>query len=161
MSKIFLCAAALSVLAAVCAYADHCADRFHYGTGTAGSGGFTPNLVTSGGDPKIGNSNFAVNVEQGLGGASGLLFVALTQGGSSLPQFGVDLLVLPPWIATNVTLDNDGLPGQGTTTLPMAIPDDPSLVGLPLFLQVILVDAGASKGFAASDGLNFEVCDGH
>ena len=45
-----------------------CTQATHYGLGTPGSGGFTPTVSTVG-PPLLGNSSFAVQAGQTLGGA--------------------------------------------------------------------------------------------
>ncbi|MEW6745397.1 MAG: hypothetical protein AB1486_21810 [Planctomycetota bacterium] len=138
--------------------AGHCPDETLYGNATAGSGGFVPLIETSGGNSEIGNSQFEIHLSQGLGGARGFLLIGATQGGLPIGGMGVDLNVLPPWMIINFVLNNAGIPGAGQFKLSSPIPDDPTLVGIDVYSQAIIVDAGAAKGFSATRGMHFVIC---
>lgn len=120
-----------------------------YGAGLAGSGGFVP-VLTGEGCPSSG-FDFELRVEDGLGGASGALFVGSAP--LELPVLGGDLLVLPDLGSLPHTLDGtEGVPGAGTYTLSLT-QQTTSLAGLTLYFQAAYVDAGAPQGVSLSAGL--------
>ena len=125
-----------------------------YGVGLAGSGGFVPTFSGSG-CPKIGGL-FSLKLGQGLGGASGQLFVGLAP--ASVPFKGGTFLVGSVAVQFGVGLVGaSGVPGAGTLTLPAGLPSDPTLVGAKVYLQVGLKDAGAVKGASLTNGLRLEI----
>ena len=122
-----------------------------YGTGLAGSGGFTP-LSMGSGLPTLG-STISIDLSDGLGGASGGLLPSF-QGQASIPVFGGILLVQPPLTPIPITLGGGaGIPGGGTFSLPVSIPISPSLVGLRVNVQAMFLDSGASGGVSMTGGL--------
>lgn len=130
-----------------------------YGSGGAGTGGFTPFLSAQGGLPLIGNGAFAERIQFGLGGAPAALL--LGAGEASLVLGWGTLLVDPflPAFAFPATLG--GTPGQagaGSALIPLPIPNDPGVAGIALATQAIVADPGASGGFAHTQGVRFTIC---
>jgi hypothetical protein len=60
-------------------------------------------------------------------------------------------------LPVNFVLNNSGA-GNGEFTVAAPIPNDPGLVGLDVYVQAIIADAGGPKGFSATRGMHFRVC---
>lgn len=122
-----------------------------FGDPTPGSGGFAPRMVALA-PPVIGNSQFTVGVEKGLGGALALLVLNRT-GGAGVP-FGSKTLLLAKnrsaRIVKVIHLSGAG-PGNGWGSLVLDLPDDPALVGTQMIGQWIVRDPGTPGGLAASE----------
>ena len=137
----------------------NCLPDEHYGSGTAGSGGFTPNLQTVNGPPHLGNPNLMIHGDQILGGAQCFLFVGF--GRTSLPYKGVDLLVdiTQLYFLFGLTASGpNGQDGVGTIDFPAPIPNNQNAIGLEVDCQVLVIDSAGPQGMAASDGLAWVVC---
>lgn len=125
-----------------------------YGTGLAGKGGVLPRL-TGGGCLKIGG-NFTLTVDAGVGGATGMLFVGLSP--ASQPFKGGTFLVGSILFKAALFLGGaPGVAGKGSLMLPAALPGDPSLIGLTVYLQAGLHDVAAIKDVALTRGLRLEI----
>jgi hypothetical protein len=118
----------------------------YYGQGVAGSGAAVPSITT--GCPDTGTMP-EVQVTNGPGGALGCLLLGNQQ--AVIPAFGGTVLVLPYEAFTHV-LDGT-LPGEGTTTIRMPIPNDVTLPGSTFFFQSGYFDVGGPAGFALSNGM--------
>lgn len=126
----------------------------HLGPGTAGTGGFVPRHHGAGGLPRIGNAGFGF-AGDGLVGA-GPAALAVGFSGLSLPAVGGTLYSGPPYVFLGAISDGTpGVAGAGSFTIPLAIPNDASIVGGLLYTQFAVLDAGAAdpSGFVLSDGL--------
>jgi hypothetical protein len=127
-----------------------------YGAGTAGTGGQVPSLAGVVPPPPSIGDPVAIDVTNGLGGASGLFLIGFTR--ASLPFAGGELLVSPPWISLPITLGGAaGVAGAGSVTLADTMPADPALVGFLIDFQAIVFDPAGVKGFALSNGLEMEI----
>lgn len=125
-----------------------------YGPGLAGTGGFVPTL-TGLGYPMV-DGLFGLSIAEGLGGATAQIFVGLAA--AATPFKGGTFLVDSPVLQATLALGGTpGAAGVGSLVLPAALPADPLLEGLQLFLQVGLADAGAVRGAALSNGLRMEI----
>ena len=93
---------------------------------------------------------FTIEVSDVLGAAPGVLVMG-TQG-ASIPIFGGNLLVMPPFSLLPLKMSNGG-PGEGAQDLSFAMPDDPILIGLTLYMQAIMTDGGTLFGYSMSNGL--------
>ncbi|HEX5012169.1 MAG TPA: hypothetical protein VFY71_17415 [Planctomycetota bacterium] len=125
-----------------------------YGSGLAGKGGFVPRLY-GGGCPQIGDS-FTLKIDQVVGGAGGTLFVGLAP--AAVPFKGGTFHVGA--LAITLALGVGGAPGTagaGTLTLPAALPSDPLLQGLSIYLQAGFTDNTAVKKAALTQGLELEI----
>ncbi|MFT5287018.1 MAG: hypothetical protein ACI8TQ_003193 [Planctomycetota bacterium] len=122
----------------------------NYGAGLAGSGGAVPTLTGTGNTST--GSPFSIDVANGMGGASAFVFVGLNP--ASDPAFGGFSLVDSAFTVISRTLSGpSGTPGVGSTTLNIAI-TDPALVGVSLYLQAAMLDAGATQGVSLTEGLH-------
>jgi hypothetical protein len=125
-----------------------------YGAGLAGAGGFVPTL-TGGGCPQIGGA-FSLQLAQGVGGAGGLLFIGVSA--ASLPLKGGTFLVGGVVLQLGLALGGGaGVPGAGSLTLPAALPADPLLQGVQVFLQAGFSDAAAVHDVSLTNGLRMEI----
>jgi len=131
-----------------------------YGNASQGTGGFFP--VLSCNQAFMGNGKFAFQIQNGLGGASGLLGLSTRPdrfmvGSSEILislAFPNLLLVLP------VTLGGQkGVPGVGSAIVPfpLAFPPMPSLAGLDFYAQFVVLDYPAPGSPAATRGLKVEL----
>lgn len=117
-----------------------------YGAGCRGSGGRAPELYT----PACfrGGSTAQLRVERGLGAAPGVLLIGQSQ--ASVPFLGCNLLVGNLYPVTLPLLLGGTGAGNGTWSQGFALPAGPTAT---LTFQVGLLDAGASLGLAATNGL--------
>lgn len=112
-----------------------------YGQGCGGSGGFVPRLTLEAFDEGL-----AIGIENGVGGATTLLFAGTYPGHASL-GYGCSLWVQPPLSSPlTFTLTGTG-PGNGSAHFAIHLP--PALEGLGM-MQAFLVDPGTPGGFAAT-----------
>ena len=114
------------------------------GDGSPGSGGFVPELSSP--QPWMGRSNYALRIENGLGGANALFGIcaapaAFTWNGA------------PAWMDTTrlvfrlgLTLGGTpGSPGAGFFDIPMTLPvPNNALAGRTFWAQAAIFDAGAA-----------------
>lgn len=125
-----------------------------YGRGTPGSGGFLPQL--SSGQPRGGDATFQFDLQCAMGSSPAFMFLATLP--ASVPILGVEVAVDPTTIvATWSGSTSSGGAGTGRTGFPLPVPPNRTLVGLPLYAQALVFDAGGPQGFAASRGLRFAV----
>jgi Tol biopolymer transport system component len=119
------------------------ASWINYGFGFAGTNGIP--TFTSQSPPRIGTT-IALDAGDSQGSAtSGALFVGF-QRGSFHSSWGGDLLLVPT-LVTPVAI------APGGVTFTADLPDDAALVGIAVDLQVIELDAGATKGVSFTPGL--------
>jgi hypothetical protein len=138
---------------------DECPCPMNYSAGLAGSGGIVPTISTSGGFARLGTTTFQIDGGQMLGGVHGLLLVGF--GRAQLAFAGGNLLVdltLPFQLIPLCAGGSLGVPGDGTIALPAQITDG-LLIDSEVDAQFILLDSGASQGFAMSDAISFVVCN--
>ncbi len=126
-----------------------------YGAGCAGTGGLIPRTGTRGGAPAVGNSGFTVTVSSARSNTFGVLLSCLSL--ARMPFAGCVLLVEPASLVLSLTAATDAT-GTGSTAFP--IPANQGLLGLRLFQQWGIVDAGSVAGLAFSEGLELILSDG-
>ena len=130
-----------------------CLTQFsQYGTGTPGSGGFTPDLNGLDGDCNLG---WSINLTNGLGKGGGFLW---SSGSSATIPFACgDILVnIPFFFSFGVKLNGPaGVPGAGSLTLGGL--DLTTFAGLDIYMQALMFDPGACKGVALSNGLLMDI----
>ena len=124
-----------------------------YGTGTAGSGGFVPNLDGIDG-PCTGGSS--LEITDGLGGARGYIWIS--DQAAQIPFLNgylwIDISSL--WIRIPIKLGGPkGVPGAGTLSLPAG--DLSFAQGFSFYLQTIFLDGGAFKNLSLSNGLQIDI----
>jgi hypothetical protein len=122
-----------------------------YGAGTPGSGGFVP-VLRADGLPCAG-ATFTFAAEQGLGGAT-LLVLSGLGGKAGVPWAGGMLLVQGPYVHASALLGGTpGEAGAGAASVPIVLPNDPTLIGLRVNTQGGVLDAAAQKGVALTRAL--------
>lgn len=124
-----------------------------YGSGCAGSGGFTPALGLIG-EPNPG-TQVSLRVEQGLGGSAVLFFFGLNPG--AVPMgFGCTLNVTPliPVVLGPLPLTAGGA-GQGRLELHPIIPAGASAATFTM--QSFVIDPGVPAGFSSTNGLEVTI----
>ncbi|MGH7149367.1 MAG: LVIVD repeat-containing protein [Planctomycetota bacterium] len=128
-----------------------------YGAGTAGSGGFVPEIDWDGGHARVGNPTFRLEARRLLGGTFAAL--AIASAPASVPVLGITLLVspVPPPVLLLVPVAGAG-PGAGTAALTLPIPNDPDLANGTGYAQWIALDPGGPQGFSASAGVEVTLC---
>jgi hypothetical protein len=130
---------------------------FHvaYGTGLAGLGGFVPLLGSSGGAPRFGNPDYALELSAARGGASSFLLVGFAQASLPFKQgtLLVDVFGGPGLMLTLPVLGPANVAGAGFFTLPAPVPEEPLLAGLTWYAQYLVQDAAAAKGFAMTNAV--------
>jgi hypothetical protein len=120
------------------------ASWWNYGTGWGGTLG-VPSF-TAGSTPVLGQSINLTVANSALVPAPALLLLGGSQA-SILTSKGGTLLV-NPLIFLPLSLP------VGSLTLPGTVPSDPALSGVQAYLQVLELDAGASKGISFTEGLD-------
>lgn len=123
-----------------------------YGAGCPGSGGFVPALKALG--AASAGAPLSLAIDQGPGGASGLLFFGLNQ--AQVPMgFGCNLLVSPLLpVMVPLTLGGSG-PGAGSISFGGTVPLSAS--GVTFTLQAFFADPGVPAGFTNTNGLEIAV----
>ena len=116
-----------------------------YGSGKAGTNG----VATFGGALPFIGATVPLRVENGLGGAAPIALLGVTRLNVPVPNIGT--LYVDPLI----TLGLPAFDAQRATLLPIAIPQDPTLCGLQLLMQVAFLDPGAAGGVAHTSGLEW------
>lgn len=136
-----------------------CPESRAYGVGTAGTGNETPELGMKT-FPTIGNANWALTVEGGVG--SGIGVVALAAGDApGLAALGGQIWIDPLTVGFSGLLVLGGAPGSaagGAGTVSVPLPNNPSIAGFRLFGQAVIIDAGGPQGFSMSKGFEAVVC---
>jgi hypothetical protein len=119
-----------------------------YGSGCVGSGGHVPSLVSLTGTCLVAGAHSLQLMirHQGAPGATGALAIGLTRASVPLPMFGCTLLVDPIVFTALVILDS-----SGRWNISYPLPGSAS--GGVVMMQGFLVDGGAPRGLAATNGL--------
>lgn len=114
-----------------------------YGPGLGGAGG-EPALVATD-PPVLGDTTTLLATNTTGGPATGTVVLGFAP--SQTPFKAATLLVSSPFQTISVPLP------EGTTPLPYPVPNDPSLVDVSIYLQLVFPDATAPKNLAFSPGL--------
>ena len=126
------------------------ASQTSFGAGLAGTGDLVPSVFLS--SCPAANQTLEIVVENGLGGAPGILIWSDTV--SSFPFAGGDILVGFPLFNSipHFLGGTPGIGGEGTAAFPIVI-DNTGVLGQTLVLQAGYLDAGSTSGFSLSAGL--------
>ncbi len=132
-------------------YAEHAISP--YGTGHAGTGGFMPQSLHAS-PMSIGNAEFRIGINKALGGAPAFVAFSGAKGpqGQSLGPVPIHIALSPAPTILSTTLQGSGA-GNGYATMPIPIPNLPSLLGGTLYHQWLVLDAGAAGGLSATSGV--------
>ncbi len=128
----------------------------NYGAGTAGLGGFTPQLGVLG-TPCVGNALSALSLSQGRGAAPCILFTGASPANIPLPYYGGTIYVNQSLVSAFGLLGAPNTAGVGNFTANLPIPNDPFLAGINIYLQAVLIDAAAVKGVSFTKGLQVTI----
>ena len=132
-----------------------CQPPQNLGPGTQGTGGIVPVLSASGGNAQIGNAGFGLTVAAARGGTVAALLFGIEY---TLP-FAGGFLYVGPTITVPLPLGGPaGTPGAGFGTLPLPLPNDPTLIGVPLPAQAAVVDAARPFPIALTNGIRIVIC---
>lgn len=119
------------------------------GGGVAGAGGLIPLLTASGGTPRLGNANYALELSAARGGARAAVVYSIGSAPNPLPS---PLQVTGPMYHTRVTLGgNLGEIGAGSASFPMPIDTHPALAGQMLRAWFMARDGAAPTGISKSN----------
>lgn len=125
-----------------------------FGTGSPGTGGFVP-VIISNAPEKIGNNDWKIGVGNGLSGAFAVAIGSpVAQPGQMINGIPVEIDLSQATVFPPMQLSGT-VPGEGTATWKMPIPNDPTLVGQTLFIQCFVIDPQAAGNFAASPAAGF------
>ncbi len=130
----------------------------HFGSGCPGSGNIVPFLHASG--STLSGSTLQLQVGQGVGG--GELFLGVGTNQSAIPMgHGCTLLTYPllPNLLGPLLLFPLGsmAPGSGSLSITALVPN---VVGdISIFVQGIILDAGAAAGFSNSNAVRLDLTD--
>jgi cytochrome c peroxidase len=126
-----------------------------YGAGSPGSNG-RPSRIFTPDPPMLGNPQLRLAVDDGVAGLAMVLLVDTVAGSRSLLGVNVNVDLSAALIALHGSLR--GAPGTiGWTSFATALPSDPALAGVPVFVQVITADPGTPSGLASSAGLRLDL----
>jgi cytochrome c peroxidase len=126
-----------------------------YGVATPGSGGLAPIQVALE-PPRLGNPSWTLALDNGRGGAAAFLFVDTAADLAGTNVAGATIHLARSGALTRLfstALAGSG-PGEGWASLSLAVPGDPGLVGLDVYLQWLVLDPGAAGPVAATAGLH-------
>ena len=110
--------------------------------------------------PEVGNDQFGLHIQGGLGGAPAFVLLGLgsAQHRSSIGVLAVDLA--KPHVVLPIQLHGEpNVPGAGVLNLEMPIPNEARLGGLTFHGQVLVADPHASGNYAHSAGMTVTICD--
>lgn len=128
-----------------------------YGQSDAGTGGFSPTLSATG-TAKVGQP-LQLDIQNGVGGAPSLLFVAFAQTDLVAPFGNLYVDLTPPFLQLVLPLGGaQGAPGQGSFTINAAIPNDAALATLRLYMQAVILDQGSTGFLSHTPGLELFIC---
>lgn len=125
-----------------------------HGTATAGTGGKLPDLWPTT-TPRTGASSFGLTISNGLANSKAVGFVSLQAANTGIGGVGIFVDFNSSLQLPFVTLD-----AQGSQTYKLPIPNGAALIGITVYAQAFIADAGgAPLGFSATQGLSFKVAN--
>jgi cytochrome c peroxidase len=125
-----------------------------FGVGTPGTGLFPPHMIAVE-PPKIGNPNFTLAMDQGLGGRPAFLAADIQAHANGITFAGMQLYIdRTPMLQLHSVGPLSGVgAGEGWDSVTLSLPNDPALIGSALFCQWFVLDPDPAARFAASEGL--------
>lgn len=115
-----------------------------YGDGWPGTGGVVPGLTVDGAPAPCTSVTVLMDNTAGAD-VPGFVFWGLSD--ADMPTVYGGSILVDPFMILDFTMDDGG------RVVPLVIPCDPMLCGEAIYLQVIHADAGASAGWAFSNGV--------
>jgi hypothetical protein len=134
-----------------------CKPSFNYGTGSAGSGGFTPRIFAVNGPANLGNSSFRIDGDRMLGGTVAALLIGAGKDDVAIGPLHILVDLSLPHVFFPTAVGGSG-PGGGSASLGLPIPSDSAFAGLTFYAQWLVTDPGGFSQLALSDGLQTEIC---
>ena len=122
------------------------------GAGRIGSGGIYPTMKAIE-PPLVGNPSFNVAVYSALGNVQATLVINSTD-----PGIGTTIPTSGSFLRQTITLQGTGN-GGGFGSIPIAIPNNPSLVGQTFFGRWYVADPAAPNGFSVTQVVRFTIFD--
>ena len=124
---------------------------FQYGAASAGTGGLVPTMLAQV-PANIGNPDFKIGIGSARGGAAAVLLLGLQT--SAVPIAGTTVLVDPGGavFVPGTLAGAPGVAGAGYGTMRVPVPDLPVLLGLTMYTQWFVWDAGVPGGAATTRG---------
>lgn len=134
----------------------HAAPYFDLGGATAGTGSELPRHFPTGGLPTLGSLTWGLEGDRAVGG--GVAVLAVSAAHLDVPLFGGTVHPGAPYAAFQAVplAGPSGAAGQGHFSVTFGLPTSPTLVGLELFSQFVVVgDTAAAdpSGLVLSNGL--------
>lgn len=129
----------------------------HFGTGSPGTGGFTPRFVAF--EPAvIGSPNFTFGIADARGGAPAFLALDVARSPPGTTVSGLPFHLAGSFAFTVLPLGTTQGAGDGAGWLSItsALPPSPGLPGFELVLQAFIADPAGVSGLAATEGLELE-----
>jgi hypothetical protein len=130
-----------------------------YGTGLPGWFNNTPRITAAGDVPRIGSTDFRIDLRDALAGAPCIIAGSLAR--AEIPQEGMMFYgdFLTPGAFSAWSSMTDGSPGLtfGKATLPLPIPNDTSLIGFTTYWQAFVLDSDSPLPIGISHTSGLEV----
>jgi len=126
----------------------------HYGPSSAGQNGQSP-MIGFKQDPKIGTVNFELRLADGIPTGNAIVLLGIPDQTGTPVGWGTVLLDTNLPIISSPVI---GLDGQGNAVLPAVIPNDASLIGGTVGLQLATLDPSSTGNIAHSRGLSITIC---
>ena len=134
-----------------------CPNPTPFGNSGAGTGSFLPTLT--GPAPAQVGQPLTLDIQNGLGGAQSLLLIGFTPTDMEVPFGNLYVDVGLPFLQLALPLQGaSGAPGEGALSLNAAIPNDPTLASLRLYLQVLILDTGSDGWISHTPGVELYIC---
>lgn len=123
-----------------------------FGSGCAGSGGFTPSLSLTG--CMASKGQVTLSLQGGLGGSIAVLFFGTAE--AALPVAGGCFLNAFPFAQGPLSFGLDGVgAGNGSATIPGSVP--PTIGPATVTLQAFVLDPGVGHGYSNSNGVKAQL----
>ncbi|MHC5063295.1 MAG: hypothetical protein ACYTG5_04910 [Planctomycetota bacterium] len=123
-----------------------------FGEGTSGSNAITPEL--EGTDSLTLGSTFTLSVSDGLGAAFGAILLGGPGSKTDIPMLGGSLLIDPIEQIVPIRLEGAaGVPGDGSYSVAIPIPNENALLGFNINLQALFIDPGAPGSVSWTNGV--------
>lgn len=117
------------------------------GSGTPGTGGLTPDLIATGGTPRLGNSNYSLAVTNARGGSKVLVSIGLGACPASV-GWHTDFATRQERFVVLYLSGTPGVAGAGYGELSIPIPSNPGFLGQSIYATARVLDPLAVGGMA-------------